>query len=138
MILHLFQKRISISYERTYIRPEIFSPAIVMAYQVRVNQCTHFTCRRLTRMHSRRMRAARLLPVFSSMHCSTAPRGCTCLGSVYLSGEGTCLEGGYLPRYPPLVNRILNTLLKILPCPKLRLRAVKNKQKINLFRACSH
>ena len=47
MILHLFQKRISISYERTYIKPEIFSPAIVMAYQVRVNQCTHFKCRRL-------------------------------------------------------------------------------------------
>ena len=47
MILHLFQKRISISYERTYIKPEIFSPVTVMAYQVRVNQCTHFKCRRL-------------------------------------------------------------------------------------------
>ena len=58
-----------------------------------------------TRMHSSRMRTARLLPVFPSMHCSggctcsgvaaqvgvPAWRGCTCPGGC------TCLEGLYLP-----------------------------------------
>ena len=81
-----------------------------------------------TRMHSSRMRTARLLPVSPSMHCSWVvylPGGCTwweCVpaGGVYLSGgvylpggvhtqevylprvctcQGVYLPGGYLPRY---------------------------------------
>ena len=40
----------------------------------------------LTRMHSSRMHAARLLPISPSMHCSGG-RGCTCLGV----GRCTCL-----------------------------------------------
>ena len=75
-----------------------------------------------TKMHSSRMRTARLLPVSPNMHCSWGvypPRGCTYLGGtcpgvylpggctypggVYLPGGGTCPggvpAGGYLP-YP--------------------------------------
>ena len=40
----------------------------------------------ITRMHSSRVRTARLLPISPSMHCS---RGCTCPG-VYLPGGCTC------------------------------------------------
>ena len=65
-----------------------------------------------TRMHSSRMRTARLLPVSPSMHCSQGvylvlggrgvpgPRGCTCpvggtwSGGVYLV-QGVYLPGGY-------------------------------------------
>ena len=45
----------------------------------------------ITRMHSSRVRTARLLPISPSMHCS---RGCTCLGGVPAQGY---LPGGYLP-----------------------------------------
>ena len=108
--------------------------------------------KKLTRMHSSRMRTARLLPVSPSMHCSPGvvpawgvylpvgvyqPRGCTCPewvylprgmylpgglylprgvylpGGVYLCGDvparGVYLPRGYLPRYSPPVNRILDT-----------------------------
>ena len=64
----------------------------------------------ITRMHSSRMRTARLLPVSPSMHLSWGvylpggtcpgrvylPRGCTCLG-VYLSRRCTCPEGCTYP-----------------------------------------
>ena len=129
----------------------------------------------LTRMHSSRMRTARLLPVSPSMHCSgrgyLVPRGCTCPGGCTWSqgipgpggvpGPGGCTwfwggylvwgvcllgrctwswgvpgsrggipargvpgPGGYLPRYPPCEQNVWQTGVKILPCPKLRLRAV--------------
>ena len=74
--------------------------------------------------------------------------GCTCWGVyplggvsasgvylprwVYLPGGCTCQEG-YLPRYSPLWTE-WQTGAKILPCPKLRLRAViKCKSKANLW-----
>ena len=70
-------------------------------------------------MHSSRMRTGRLLPVSPSMHCS--------LGVYLVPGGVPAPEGGgYLPRYPPGQNSS-RTLLKILPCHKLRLRAVTRK-----------
>ena len=52
------------------------------------------------------------------------PRGCICPGGrVYLPGGCTCPGRGYLPRYSPLWTE-WQTGAKILPCPKLRLRAV--------------
>ena len=41
----------------------------------------------ITRMHSSRVRTARLLPVSPSMHCSG---GCTCPGGVYLPRYSPC------------------------------------------------
>ena len=52
----------------------------------------------------------------------TCPEGCTCLG------VGVPARGVYLPRYSPLEDR--QTGAKILPCPKLRLRAVSNTMSI--------
>ena len=61
--------------------------------------------------------------------------GCTWSGGVYLVRGGVLVQGvylvpgeapgpgGYLVRYSPPVNRMTNRC-KILPCPKLRLRAV--------------
>ena len=132
-----------------------------------------------TRMHSSRVRTARLLPVSPSMHCSRrvgreylvpgvylvsggvylfpggipgswgvpnprevpGPGGmCTwsrrylVLGVYLVSGgvpgprgqlvPGGCAWSGYLPRYSPLWTE-WQTGAKIVPCPKLRLRAVK-------------
>ena len=66
-----------------------------------------------TRMHSNRMRTARLLTV--SQHAllgrGVPAWGCTCLGvylpgAVYLSRGCTCPGGVYLPRYSPPVNRM--------------------------------
>ena len=83
------------------------------------------------------------------------PRGCTCPGGVLAEGvpawgvpdrgQGTCPEGvpaqgayllrgapaqgGFLSRYPP-VNRMTDRW-KILPCPKLLLRAVNIMQKFS-------
>ena len=51
-----------------------------------------------TRMHSSRMRTARLLPVSPSMHCSW---GCTCQGC-------TCPGGGVPVQVLPPVNRCKN------------------------------
>ena len=77
-----------------------------------------------TRMHSSRMRTARLLPVSPNMHCSgggdvparggvPALGGCTCPGGVYLpcgvpalGGYLPALWGEYLLRYSPPVNRM--------------------------------
>ena len=59
----------------------------------------------LTRLHSSRMRTARLLPVSPSMHCAGGwgcllPGGCTCFwsrgGYLPLVPGGVC-SGGYLP-----------------------------------------
>ena len=64
------------------------------------------------------MRTARLLPVSPNIHCSEGE---------YLPREGGVpARGVYLPRYPPCEQNSWHTLLKILPCPKLRLRAVMN------------
>ena len=60
----------------------------------------------LTRMHSSRMHIARSLTVSPSMHCA---------GGCLVPGGGV---------YPPCEQNSWQTLLKILPCPKLRLRAV--------------
>ena len=127
-----------------------------------------------TRMHSSRMRTARLLPVSPNMQCSQGgctwsggvpglegtcpggvpgpwggvpawgvylvPGGCTCMGGVPAWGVCTWSGGVYLPRgsapglggvparrvpaqvLPPWTE--WQTGVKILPCPKLRLRAV--------------
>ena len=73
------------------------------------------------------MRTASLLPVSPSMHCSGVQ---LVLGVV--PGQGLYLvpggvpgprRGGTCPGTPPEQNS-WHTLLKILPCPKLRLRAV--------------
>ena len=84
----------------------------------------------LTRLHSSRMHTARSLTVSPSMHCA---------GGVCSQGgawSGGCLVGGGVPRLgggiaacteadPPCGQNSWHALLKILPCPKLRLRAVK-------------
>ena len=87
----------------------------------------------LSRMHSSRMRTVRLLTVSQHALPGGVPAGgwtcpvggvpawgCTCLGCVC-----TCLGGVYLPRYSPLWTE-RQTSAKILPFPKLRLRAVIN------------
>ena len=88
-----------------------------------------------TRLHSSRMLTARLLTVSPSMHCAgvvcsrgvSAPRGGVC------SRGNVCSRGCLLPgmgvsqhtlRQTPHVQNFWHTLLKILPSPKLRLRAV--------------
>ena len=77
------------------------------------------------RLHSSRIHTARLLTVSPSMHCA----GGLLRGGCLRSGGCLLLGGGGIPacteaEHPPPVDRILDTLLKILPCPKLRLRAV--------------
>ena len=81
---------------------------------------------------------------YPSMHCwgCTCPGGCTCLGGVPVWGVylpwvcvpaqgvtcwGVYLPRGYLPRYSPPWTE-WQTGAKILPCPKLRLRAVKTEE----------
>ena len=107
------------------------------------------------------MHTARLLPVCPSMHCSgvylvlggylpegvlgpggmylvlggVPARGGTCQGSV--PARGVYLPGGYLPRYfHPCGQNSWHTLLKILPCPKLRLRAVTKQNALHKFVDC--
>ena len=84
----------------------------------------------LTRLHSSRMRTARALTISPSMLCAvgvSAPGRSVCSRGV--CSRGVCSWGVYPSmhwgRQPPSVNRILDhTPMKILPCPKLRLRAV--------------
>ena len=101
-----------------------------------------------TRLHSSRMRTARLLTISPSMQCSggcllqggdcsqggACSQGCLLLGGVCPWGmrclflEGVwLLLGGYPSMHwgrAPHVQNSWHTLLKILPCPKLHLRAV--------------
>ena len=92
-----------------------------------------------TRMHSSRMRTARLLPVSPSMHCSggvpARGEGCTCLGGVPAQGwgctcpEGVPAQGVYLPGGVYLTRGVpvqvfplpmwteCQTGAKLLPCP---------------------
>ena len=73
------------------------------------------------------------------------PGGCTWSWCCTCWGEGAPNPGGrYLPRYSPTCEQnSWHTLLKILPCPKLRLRAViKHSLKLTIlkslrFRLCS-
>ena len=51
-------------------------------------------------------------------------KGVPGLGSVTGPGRVYLVQGGYLPRYSPCEQNSWHTLLKIIPCPKLRLRAV--------------
>ena len=72
----------------------------------------------LTRLHSSRMRTARSLTVFPSIFCSG--------GGVWSQG-GCLVPGGYPSMHwgrPPPPWTEWQTGVKILPCPKLRLRAV--------------
>ena len=85
------------------------------------------------------MHTARLLTVFPSMHCTggVCSRGCLVWG-VSAGGVCVCSGGRELPGWgggggilacteadhPPCEQNSWHTLLKILPCPKLRLRAV--------------
>ena len=105
-----------------------------------------------TRLHSSRMCTTRTLTVSWGVWGVYLPGlGGTCLvwgvpawsggvylpspGGVYLPGLGGYLpsQGGYLPGpggvywsgTPPCGQNSWHTLLKILPCPKLRLRSVK-------------
>ena len=106
-----------------------------------------------TRLHSSRMRTARSLTVSPSMLCSGGalsggclvlegcllPRGAWSQGGAWsrVGASGGCLlwgvpapGGGVVSQHalrqtPPPVDRILDTRFwTILPCPKLRLRAV--------------
>ena len=95
------------------------------------------------------MHTARLLTVSPSMHCTEGGclllvGGCLLLGGCLLPGGvcswgmsapggsapgGCLLPGGWYPsmhwgRHPPRGQNSWHTLLKILPCPKLRLRAI--------------
>ena len=54
----------------------------------------------------------------------TCPGGCTCQG-VYLPEGCTCQWVGYLPRYSSPLWTEWQTGTKILPCPKIHLRAGK-------------
>ena len=132
-----------------------------------------------TRMHSSRIRTARLLTV--TQHALLGvylPGGCTCLGGTFqgIPAQGVCtcpggvpawgglpawgvpsrgylprgdvpargvyLPRGYLPRlpppseqnpgYPPPQWTEWQIGEKILPCPKLRLRAVTSNDDINI------
>ena len=85
----------------------------------------------VTRLHSSRMRTARLLPISPSMHCTEghlAPGGGVCYRG------GACLwSGGYLPLVlegcipayngadPPPVNRVTDTC-KNITLPQLHCR----------------
>ena len=82
------------------------------------------------------MRTARLLPVSSSMYCSRGgvpTWGCTCPGGGGVPDSGvpawgcTCPGGGGTcpgTSPHPREQNSWHTLLKIIPCPKLRLWAV--------------
>ena len=86
-----------------------------------------------TRMHSSRMRTACLLPVSPSMHSSQGdvpgpgvhlvPGGYLVWGVTWSWGV-YLVPGGTYPGTPPLWTE-WQTGVKILPCSKLRLRAVK-------------
>ena len=59
-------------------------------------------CATTTRMHSSRMRTARLLPISHSMHCSreggVPSQGCTCPGGCTCP-EGCTCQGGRVPAW---------------------------------------
>ena len=78
-----------------------------------------------TRMHSSRMHTARGVGCV----CTWSRGVCTwSLGGVYLVPGGwtwSWTGGGICPGTPPCEQNSWHTLLKILPCPKLRLRVVK-------------
>ena len=78
-----------------------------------------------TRMHSSRMRTARAFTVCRSLLLG----GCTWSWGVYLPGPG---EGGGTP---PCGQNSWHTLLKLLPCPKPRLRAVITFKGKSMFQA---
>ena len=92
-----------------------------------------------TRLHSRRMHTARALTVSPSMLCA----GGECLLWGCLPPcvwGGACSRGGRvvcqhaLRQAPPCEQNSWHTLMKILPCPKLRLRAVMMAlQKLHKF-----
>ena len=89
---------------------------------------------RKIKLHSSRMHTARLLTVSPSMHCAwgvPALRGACSRGGVSAPGGGGLLPGRVVSQHalkqtlPPSEQNSWHTLLKILPCPKLGLRAVK-------------
>ena len=79
-----------------------------------------------TRLHSSRMHIARLLTVSPSMHCTGG--GVCSVGGAW--SWGVCSSGEVVSQHalrqtpPHCEQNSWHTLLKILPCPKLRLRAV--------------
>ena len=101
----------------------VFIPFNVLKYEGHV----------FTRMHSSRMRTDCLLAVSPNMHCSWGGGwggggGDSASGVVYSWGRGgVCSPGGlsqHALRQTPLWTE-WQTGAKILPCPKIRLRAVK-------------
>ena len=92
----------------------------------------------ITRLHSSKMHTARLLTVSPSMHCARGvpgPGRCVCSRGVCSWGvvcSGGCLvSGGVVSQHalrqtPACEQNSWHTLVKILPCPKLRLRTVIN------------
>ena len=88
---------------KTWLTSKVSKGFVNVQFSTRVYTC-FLDCSLITRMHSNRMRTAHLLPVSPIMHCSGGSGGvpargvCTCPGG-----------GGYLPRYSPTVNRILDT-----------------------------
>ena len=86
-----------------------------------------------TRLHSSRMHTARSLTVSPSMHCAggSASGGC-------LLPEGGCLLQGVVSQHalkqtyrPSCGQNSWHTPMKILPCPKLRLRAVTRRIRLS-------
>ena len=84
------------------------------------------------------MHTARLLTVSPSMHCT----GGACSWGVPALAGVVSAPGGWYPSMhwgrPPCEQNSWHTLLKILPCPKLRLRAVKISRRKTKHRKDTH
>ena len=84
-----------------------------------------------TRLHSSRMRTARSLTVSPSMLCSWGVGGLVRGLAWSCGGGGGAWSWGWYPSMhwgrPPALWTEWQTGVKILPCPKLRLRAVTKK-----------
>ena len=105
---------------------------------------------RPTRMHSSRMRTARLLPVSPGMHCSRGdvpgpgevpgPGGCTWSqggtwsGGGGVPGPGGCTwsrGGGYLPKYSPLWTGFLTHTCENITLPQTSFTGSKNRNSMD-------
>ena len=135
-------KRKRISYNTIHLEP-------ILRILHRINnQCEDLNMNLFTtRMHSSRMRTARSLTVSHGIcHACLPPRMLPCHTSPHHTcPRHACSPTMHAPRHmcplphtppyharPPVEQNSWHTLLKILPCPKLRLRAVMRKIRIML------